>query len=219
MSHAACGVEVTAAELAQIMLKLQAQGCHNINLVTPDHVVAQILEALLLAIEGGLRLPLVYNTSAYCSLATLALLDGLVDIYMPDFKMWDVAFAKQYLHAPDYPDVARRAIKEMHRQVGDLLFDRQRLACRGLLVRHLVMPGQLNDTTEILHFLAQEISLETYVNLMDQYHPAGQVRHDRFASINRRITSNEYFEAIRIAHDAGIWRLDDHHSHNVFCSC
>ncbi len=195
--------------LAAMMLELQAMGCHNINFVTPEHVVPQILEALVLAVEGGLRLPIVYNTSAYDSLDSLRLMDGVVDIYMPDFKMWDPRLSLRYLKAKDYPEAARRAIKEMHRQVGDLKFDEFGLARRGLLVRHLVMPGGVAGTAEIMRFLAEEVSRDTYVNLMDQYYPAGKVSEEKYGEINRRITSREYQEALRAAREAGLWRFDE----------
>lgn len=194
--------------LAEMMLELQARGCHNINLVTPEHVVPQIVEALPIAIERGLRLPIVYNTSAYDSLESLALMDGLVDIYMPDFKYWDPAKARKYLKAEDYPEAARRAILEMHRQVGDLVFDENGLALRGVLVRHLVMPGALDDTREILRWIAENLGRDTYVNIMDQYHPAGMVNETRYPELNRPITPEEYETALRYARAFGLWRLD-----------
>ena len=138
-----------------MMLRLQGQGCHNINFVTPEHVVPQILEALPLAIEGGLRLPLVYNTSAYDSLESMELMDGVVDIYMPDFKFWDREMARQYSKAPNYPEAARRVIKAMHQQVGDLFLDENSLALRGLIIRHLVMPGGIGGTGEIMEWVAR----------------------------------------------------------------
>src|SRR3990172_4189170 len=152
------GREVRPEELARMMLALQAKGCHNINFVTPEHVVPQILEALPLAIQAGLRLPLVYNTSAYDSLESIQSMEGIVDIYMPDFKFWDPELGKRYVKARDYPEAARSAIKEMHRQVGPLVFDRHGLARRGVLVRHLVMPGGTGGTREGMRFLATEIS-------------------------------------------------------------
>src|SRR5574341_182785 len=166
------GNEVTPHELANMMLGLQQSGCHNINFVTPEHVVPQILEALVIAVERGLRLPLVYNTSSYDSLDSMRLMDGVVDIYMPDFKLWDPERTLKYLLARDYPDAARKAIKAMHEQVGELRVDEGGLALRGVLVRHLVMPGLLDDTREIMHYLAREISRDTYVNVMEQYYPA-----------------------------------------------
>jgi putative pyruvate formate lyase activating enzyme len=201
------GADVSPRQLADMMLALQARGCHNINLVTPEHVVPQVLEALPLAIEAGLRLPLVYNTSAYDGFESLRLLDGIVDIYMPDFKVWDPALALRYLRARDYPAVARAAIAEMHRQVGDLVIGADGLACRGLLVRHLVMPGRIAGTREIMRYLAS-LSPDTYVNVMDQYYPAWQVSRERFPEINRGVTSQEYGEAMRAAREAGLHRFD-----------
>jgi len=195
-------------ELADMMLGLQDQGCHNINLVTPEHVVPQILEALLSAVERGLRLPLVYNTSAYDSLESLALMDGIVDIYMPDFKFWDPGQARRYAKAPDYPEAARRAIKEMHRQVGPLVTDEDGVARRGLLLRHLVMPGGAAGTAETMHWIANELGPETYVNLMDQYHPACRVSATEYPEINRRITRSEFEEGVQAFRTAGLSRLD-----------
>ena len=155
------GREVTADELAELMLQLQQRGCHNINFVSPSHVVAQILEALALSAERGLRLPLVYNSGAYDTLEALALLDGIIDIYMPDFKFWDAEHAKCYSKAPDYPEVARLAISEMHRQVGTLILDERGIAQRGVLLRHLVMPGGVAGTRAIMEWIAREVSPET----------------------------------------------------------
>lgn len=202
------GVDVAPRELAAMMVRLQELGCHNINLVTPEHVVPQILEALPYAIEKGLRLPIVYNTSAYDSLHSIRLMDGVVDIYMPDFKLWDRERARRYLLAPDYPEVARRVIAAMHAQVGDLTVDEDGIALRGLLVRHLVMPGMLEDTRQILHWLGQ-LSRDTYVNVMDQYHPAWKAKTDpKYRDINRRIFQEELEQAYRYAREAGLWRLD-----------
>jgi putative pyruvate formate lyase activating enzyme len=202
------GAELRADELAALMLDLQARGCHNVNFVTPEHVVPQVLEALLLAAEAGLRLPIVYNTSAYDSLCSLALLEGVVDVYMPDFKYWNAERARRYLKAADYPDVARRTIREMHRQVGQLTFDRHGLAVRGVLVRHLVMPDALDDTRDILRFLADELSPDTYVNVMDQYYPAGGVTEERFPELCRRPDGAALLSARQAARAAGLWRLD-----------
>lgn len=209
ISQAGVGEEVRPDHLANIMLQLQSMGCHNINFVTPSHVVPQILEALAVAIDQGLRLPIVYNTSGYDSLETLRMLDGIIDIYMPDFKFWDPQAATRYLQARDYPEVARNALKEMHHQVGPLKTDENHIARRGLLVRHLVIPGLLSDTEHILRFLAAELSPDTYLNIMAQYHPSGKVSAVRFADINRRLSNREYAEALRLAHEAGLWRLDD----------
>ncbi|MBI2080769.1 MAG: radical SAM protein [candidate division NC10 bacterium] len=209
ISQAGGGSTVTPDRLAALMLSLQDKGCHNVNFVTPEHVVPQILEALPHAVRGGLRLPLVYNTSAYDSLESLRHLDGIVDIYMPDFKVWDRQVAKRYLKAPDYPEAARAAVKEMHRQVGPLSLDERGLARRGLLVRHLVMPGGLGGTREVMRFLAQEVSPDTYVNIMSQYYPAGLVNEDRYPEINRHVTAEEMAEARRTAEEEGLHRFDE----------
>ncbi len=206
ISHLRAGSATGPAGIASMMLSLAGSGCHNINFVTPSHVVPQILEALPDAIEGGLHVPLVYNTGAYDTVDTLKLLDGIVDIYMPDFKFWEQRHAKTYCAAQDYPEIARAAITQMHAQVGDLAIDKDGIAQRGLLVRHLVMPGGIAGTGEIMHFLAQKISPDTYVNIMDQYHPCFQA--DRDSTINRRITGEEYTRAIKAALDNGIKRLD-----------
>ena len=200
---------ISPKQLAAMMLQLQETGCHNINWVTPEHVVPQILEALPAAIEGGLKLPIVYNTSAFDSMESLRLMDGIVDIYMPDFKYWSPEQSKHYLKTPDYPHAARSAIREMHRQVGDLELDEQGMARKGLLVRHLVMPGGLEETREIMRFLAQKISRNTYVNIMGQYHPAGKVGKKKFPEINRRTESREIQQAFEIASEEGLWRFDE----------
>jgi len=194
--------------LAQMMLELQARGCHNINFVTPEHVVPQILEALLVAAQAGLRLPLVYNTGAYDSLESLRLMDGVVDIYMPDFKFWDSEMARRYLKAADYPETARAAIKEMHRQVGPLIFDADGVAKRGLLLRHLVMPGDICGTGEIMRWIAQELGADTYVNIMAQYRPAGGVSGTQYPEIDRCLTHDEFQRAVNVAREAGLFRLD-----------
>jgi putative pyruvate formate lyase activating enzyme len=202
------GVEVEPVELARMMLDLQTRGCHNINVVTPEHVVPQILEALPYAIERGLRLPLVYNTSAYDSLHSIHLMDGVVDVYMPDFKLWDRERARRYLLAPDYPDAAREVIRAMHTQVGELRVNEDGLAVRGLLVRHLVMPGLLDDTREIVHWLAG-LSADTYVDLMDQYYPAWKAKTDeKYRHINREVDAAEMASAYAHARAAGLWRFD-----------
>ncbi len=195
-----------AADLARVMLELQAQGAANINLVSPSHVVAQILEALPLAASQGLTLPLVYNTGGYDSEEALRLLDGVVDIYMPDVKFGDPTATARYLAARDYPEVARRAVLEMHRQVGDLQVDGQGLARRGLLVRHLVMPGGLAGTGDWMRFLARDVSADTYVNIMDQYRPCAEAGD--FPELDRPISSQEYREAVAMARAAGITRFD-----------
>ncbi len=199
------GYEVSSEELADIMLELQEKGCHNINAVTPSHQVPQILEGLLIAAEKGLRIPLVYNTSSYDDLDTLRLLDGIVDIYLPDFKYTDAAIALQYSKIEHYPTIAKSAIKEMHRQVGDLALNERGLAARGVLVRHLVLPGGLAGTHAVMRFLAEEVSRDTYVNIMDQYRPC----HKAFSHppLDRRITAEEFDEAVRVAKAAGLHRL------------
>ena len=212
ISQAGEGEETKPERLAEMMLELQAMGCHNINFVTPEHVVPQLLEALPLAVEGGLHLPLVYNTSAYDSMDSLGLMEGIVDIYMPDFKFWDERLSLRYLLAKDYAQAARRAIREMHRQVGALKFDERGLAKRGVLVRHLVMPGEIAGAGEIMRFLAREVSRDTYVNVMQQYYPAGRVNSEKFEEINRGVTGNEFQAAVDQAQEAGLWRFDERQS-------
>lgn len=204
----ACGVEVDAEQLGRLMLDLQAQGCHNINFVTPSHVVPQIIEALQSAVRGGLRIPLVYNSGGYDSVETLRRLDGLVDIYMPDFKFWTAETAGRLADVQDYPDRARDAILEMHRQVGDLRFDEQGVARRGLLVRQLVMPGLLVESRRIYEWLATDVSPDTFVNIMGQYRPEHRVCAANFPGICRRPTSEEMRAAYAAARSAGLWRLD-----------
>jgi len=206
ISHGGHGVEVNASDLAAMMIALQESGCHNINFVTPTHVVPQILEGLVVACNRGLTVPLVYNTSGYERVETLKLLDGIFDIYMPDFKFWNDERSLRYCNAPDYRDRTIGAIAEMHRQVGDLTIDTGGIATRGLLVRHLVMPGGTSDVEEIMRFLATSISAGTYINIMDQYHPCGRAGDD--ASINRRIFTEEFEHAVETAHRAGLRRLD-----------
>lgn len=206
ISHEMEGREVSGEELGSMMLGLQAAGCHNINFVTPSHVVPQILSAVHWAAERGLALPLVYNTSAYDSLETLHLLDGIIDIYMPDLKCMDARTAGELLNAPDYPEVATKAIIEMHRQVGDLEIGEDGIAVRGLLVRHLVMPADTANTREAMAFLVRDVSSNTYVNIMNQYRPVAEAK--RHPLIGRTITSTEYKNAISCALMAGINRLD-----------
>ncbi len=202
------GEEVTAPRLAELMLELQALGCHNVNWVTPEHVVPEILEAMPHAVAGGLRLPIVYNTSAYDSLDSLRLMEGVVDIYMPDFKLWTRERARRYLKRADYPDVARETIREMHRQVGDLVLDERGLARRGLLLRHLVMPGLLDETEAILRWVAEELGPGTYVNLMSQYYVSGRVGRDgEYLEIARGLRRREYEQALAVAEELGL-RLD-----------
>jgi putative pyruvate formate lyase activating enzyme len=194
--------------LARLMVALQERGVHNINWVTPEHVVPQLLEALVPAAEAGLTLPIVYNTSAYDSPRALAWLDGVVDIYMPDLKTLSKPVARRLLKAADYPEAATAAIREMHRQVGDLEIDENGLARRGILIRHLMMPGMLKDTRAILEWIAVELGPGTYVNLMDQYRPAGKVGNGAYAEVDRRLEPAEYRAAAELALELGLLRLD-----------
>ncbi len=206
ISHNDEGRTVSCEELASIMLRLQAYGCHNINLVTPTHQVPQILGSLEIALKQGLSIPLVYNCGGYESVRTLQILDGVIDMYMPDFKYADSEVAHEYSGVIDYPDRAKAAIKKMHRQVGDLLLSAQGIAMRGLLVRHLVLPEGLAGTGEVVAFLSKEISPHTYINIMDQYHPC--FKADSCPPLNRTITHAEYRTALKEAEDAGLDRLD-----------
>ncbi len=205
ISHGGQGKEVTAQELSSMMLELQDLGAHNINLVSPSHVVPQILEAVHLAAKGGLSIPLVYNSGGYDSVATLRLLDGVIDIYMPDAKFGDASVAQKYSEVTDYPYVNQLAVKEMHRQVGDLEIDDKGIAKRGLMVRHLVLPDGLAGTETIARFLAQEISKNTYVNVMSQYYP--RFRAFEHAELRRRITWKEYLQAISTFRAQGLHRF------------
>jgi putative pyruvate formate lyase activating enzyme len=210
ISQRGVGREVEPRAIADMMLALQAQGCHNINFVSPSHAVAQIIAAVADAAARGLRLPLVYNTGGYDSPEALALLEGIVDIYMPDMKYGDSALARKYSKVRNYVEVNRAAVKEMHRQVGDLVLDEHGIAQRGLLVRHLVMPHGIAGTEAVLAFLADEISTNTYLNLMDQYRPYHRARE--FPEIARPITRAEYREALAIAARHGLARLDHRES-------
>ena len=213
-SQAGHGDEKRPEELASIMLELQEQGCHNINFVTPEHVVPQVLEALPHAIDRGLRLPIVYNTSSYDSMESLRWMDGIVDIYMPDFKVWTKQSGIRYLKAKDYRDVTCRILREMHRQVGPLALDSQGLARRGVLVRHLVMPGLLEESREIFRFLHDEVSPETYVNVMGQYRPEYQAQ--KYDEINRKPTAEEMTEARALFRASGLTRLDERSAKRLF---
>jgi putative pyruvate formate lyase activating enzyme len=206
LSHQASGGEVSDQELAKGMILLQERGCHNINLVTPSHVVPQILEALGVAIGLGLNIPIIYNSSGYDRVSTLKLLDGIIDIYMPDFKFWDPAISLRYCNAEDYPEVAQRAIAEMHRQVGDLRIDEGGIAKRGVLVRHLVLPENLAGTRQVMDFLASEVSGDTYVNIMAQFRPCYMAIKDK--QLGRGLKRSEYDKAIDYARNSGIQRLD-----------
>ena len=205
ISQLGSGEEVDPRDIATMMLALQARGCHNINLVSPSHVVAQILEAVAIAAEQGLEIPLVYNTGGYDSLASLRLLDGVVDIYMPDVKYADEAVAWRFSKVRNYPAINRAAVREMHRQVGDLVVDGSGVALRGLLVRHLVMPNGVAGTADVVRFLAEEISRNTYLNVMDQYRPCHHAIG--IAGLDRPITRAEYREALRLADAAGLVRV------------
>ena len=207
ISHEINGEEIEASKLADIMLSLQEQKVHNINFVSPSHVVPQILEALPHAIGKGLNIPLIYNSGGHDSADTLKLLDGIFDVYMPDFKFSSDLSATFYCKAPDYPEVVKSALKEMHRQVGDLVLDENHRAIKGLIVRHLVMPEHVAGTREAMNFLANEITENTYVNIMDQYHPCGDISD--FPEIARKITSEEFQEALDEAKAEGITRLDN----------
>jgi len=206
ISHLGEGIEISFEKLADIMLSLQKEGCHNINFVTPTHQMPMILRSLLIASEKGLNIPVVYNCGGYESLHAIEILDGIVDIYMPDFKYRDPAMALKYSKAEDYPQSAMAAIKEMHRQVGDLVTDQRGIAMRGLLVRHLVLPEGIAGTSGVVKFLAEEISKNTYINVMDQYHPCFKAFDH--PPLNRRITPQEYADAVQMAIDAGLKRID-----------
>ena len=208
ISHHGSGVEITVEELAEVMLELQNAGCHNINFVSPSHVVAQIVGGLAIAAHRGLKLPLVFNTGGYDSPESLELVDGIIDIYMPDMKYGDSKTARQYSHVRNYVTVNRAAIKEMHRQVGDLVLDDDGVARRGLLVRHLVLPGGLANSGKVLKFLAEEISPETYLNIMDQYHPA--FRAHRYPPLDRTLERAEFERVLSRARKHGLKRLDRH---------
>jgi len=206
ISHQEEGSEVTAKTLSGMMLHLQRMGCHNINFVTPTHVIPQILEGLSYAIVAGLNVPLVYNSGGYDSVETLKLLEGIFDIYMPDFKFWDPEMSRLYLDAEDYPERARNALKEMHRQVGDLVLDENGIAQRGILLRHLVLPEGIAGTRDIMRFVAKEISPYTYVNIMNQYRPCGLAYQHK--PLARSISRQEYEAALDATREEGITRLD-----------
>ncbi|OGP62229.1 MAG: radical SAM protein [Deltaproteobacteria bacterium RBG_13_47_9] len=204
ISHQGRGEQITPSDMARLMLRLQKIGCHNINFVTPTHYAPQIVSSLPEAIEMGLRLPIVYNCSGYESIEVIQLLDGVVDIYMPDVKYMDEKYSKRFSNAPDYPEVVKKALKEMHRQVGDLTTHSKGIAEKGLLIRHLVMPGGVVSSEAVLRFIAEEISPHTYVNIMNQYRPEYRAHED--SQINRRITQKEYLEAIQIAKSFHLYR-------------
>ncbi len=214
ISHEGVGQEIEPEGLARVMLNLQDQGCHNINFVSPSHVVVQIMEALPMAIDAGLRVPLVYNTGGYDLPETIRQLEGVVDIYMPDVKFSDASVAEALATAPDYPAVCRAALVEMHRQVGDLALDAQGVAFSGLLVRHLVMPDDLAGTEAIFAWIANHLSKKTYINVMDQYRPCGTA--EVHPSLSRRITRGEYDEALQTAKRCGLHRLDQRRAFRIF---
>jgi len=206
ISHLGEGDEFSVEELGSMMVSLMRQGCHNINFVTPTHQVPQIVSALPYAIDKGLEIPLVYNCGGYESVETIRLLDGIFDIYMPDFKYGSNEAAKKLSAAPDYVETAKESIKEMHRQAGDLVMDKMGIAQKGLLIRHLVLPGGFAGTREVMKFIVNEISKNTYVNIMDQYRPC--YKAFEHPPMDRRITGEEFEEAVRIAREEGLGRLD-----------
>jgi putative pyruvate formate lyase activating enzyme len=206
ISQSDSGSETEPEDIAVMMLELQSRGCHNINFVSPSHVVPQLMAAVMIAAKAGLKIPLVYNTGGYDSIVMLKLLDGIVDIYMPDMKYADSKIARKYSKIRDYPQVNQAAVREMYRQVGDLKLDNRGVATRGLLVRHLVLPNNLAGTDQIVQFLATEISSDTYLNLMDQYRPAYKAH--QYPELNRSITHDEYQTAVQMAQKAGIKNLD-----------
>ena len=212
ISHHRTGEPTDANRLASIMIELQKVGCHNINLVTPTHIIPQFLEALCIAVKMGLRLPIVYNSGGYDSVNALKFLEGVIDIYMPDFKIWDSEIAARLLHSPDYPEVARKVIKEMHRQVGDLEINNEGIAKRGVLLRHLVLPSNLAGTRELARWLVDEVSKNIYVNLMNQYHPDGYVTYpamqENYKELARLVNRDEFKQAYDDARSAGIHRFN-----------
>jgi len=206
ISHLGEGREVSVDEVAAMMLTLQNRGCHNINLVTPTHYAPQLVKTIKLAARGGLHLPVVWNCGGYENAEVIKLLDGIIDIYMPDIKYGDTAPAKRYSNAPDYFDRCREAVREMHRQVGDLRLDQRGIAYRGLLIRHLVLPGGLAGTKKVLKFIADEISKSSYINIMGQYRPAGEAYN--YPELNKCPSRQELIEAINMAKKLGLTRLD-----------
>lgn len=203
ISQEGLGEEMTEEQLADSMLWLQRIGCHNINFVTPTHYTPQIVKAVAIAARKGLRVPLVYNCSGYESVETLELLDGIVDIYMPDIKYGNEESAKLYSDAPDYFEVCKEAVREMHSQVGDLVIEHT-VAWRGLLIRHLVLPNGRAGSLPVLKFIAGEISKDSYVNIMLQYKPAYHA--DRYEEINRSVYIEEYYTVMDMARGLGLHR-------------
>jgi putative pyruvate formate lyase activating enzyme len=204
ISHLGHGKTISSEQLAEYMYSLQKRGCHNINFVTPTHYLPQIMAALSYAIDLGLTIPLVYNCGGYETFEAIHLLDGIIDIYMPDVKFARKEVAEKYTQAPDYPEVVKKALKEMHRQVGDLQINAEGIAERGLLIRYLVMPNGLADSRELMHFIATEISPHSYVNVMNQYRP--EHKASDYPEISRGITHQEYSEAVESAKDEGLYR-------------
>jgi putative pyruvate formate lyase activating enzyme len=208
ISHLGQGTEYSYEQLSSMMIDLQRRGCHNINFVTPTHQTAQIVAGLPRAIEMGLEVPLVYNCGGYEALETIKLLDGIFDIYMPDIKYGDNEVAKSLSGAGDYVEVSRAAVKEMQRQAGDLILDINGIAQRGLIIRHLVLPEGLAGTSEVMRFIANEISPDAYVNIMDQYRPCYKAYNNpSYPAMGRRITNVEFEEAVRVAEEEGVKRL------------
>ena len=227
IAHQKVGFDLTPEELAEWMVKLQDVGdVHNINFVTPEHVVPQVALAVLTAREMGLKVPIVYNTSAFDSLESLRLMDGLVDIYLPDFKVWSGVTSKRLLKADGYADVARESIREMYRQVGDLCFTGDGIAKKGLLVRHLVMPGKEDEGVQIMNWLASALGKDVFVNVMEQYHPDAHVGKPvrgskaedakRYGEINRPASSEEIGIVQKAARNAGLWRFAEAAKHGGF---
>ncbi|OJD13870.1 hypothetical protein AJ78_05717 [Emergomyces pasteurianus Ep9510] len=227
ISHQRSGFDLTPEELAEWMLKLQNVGkVHNINFITPEHVVPQVALAILTAADMGLKIPVIYNTSSFDSLESIALLDGLIDIYLPDFKVWKNSSSKRLLKADNYTETAMESIKAMHAQVGDLSFTADGIAKRGVLLRHLVMPGMEDEGREIVRWLAENVSKDLYIHIMEQYHPDAHVgkkrrgksgaQETRYAEINRPINDEELRAVKSAARDAGLWRLCEPAEHASF---
>jgi putative pyruvate formate lyase activating enzyme len=207
INHRGDGPYVSDDAIGDLMIGLQSSGCHNINLVTPTHILPNIIGGLRYAIARGLRVPLVYNCGGYEPVEMIKLLDGIVDIYLPDFKYTDGAMAEKYSSgARDYPERAAAAIEEMHRQVGELVVDEKGIALRGLIVRHLVMPYNIAGTDKFVQFVATKLTRSTYVNIMGQYRP--EYKAKQIPELSRRITGAEYAQAMRWAKEAGLTRLD-----------
>ena len=206
-SHSDTGLAVKAETLAGMMLDLQNKGCHNVNFISPEHVVPQILEALEIAAARGFSLPIVYNTSSYNNSHSLQYLDGVVDIYAADFKFWSHDLSEKYLKVSDYSKKAQESLKIMHEQVGDLILDENGIAVKGLILRHLIMPDYFHEAKSILEFVVSNVSKNTYTNLINQYHPAGDVSQTVFPELNRKLSFDEYESIVNMAKDIGILRI------------